>query len=182
MQKKGFPESYDLPTLLALSQRHQGRPASGARAGLFAFDLRHRAEPMDRDRPAGHPDRRGRQRSADRPAAARRQGRCPWFRTSSTSPSISMPTSRCCAIGIVRRFLTLRDTAFHDPRSYFHRYAPLSGRGSHRDRIGDLGTHQPRQSRGKYPADPAACDADPEKGRAITWLRQSALRRHFRAG
>ena len=26
----------------------------------------------------------------------------------------------------VRRFLALRDTAFHDPRSYFHRYAPLS--------------------------------------------------------
>src|SRR5260370_42698231 len=26
----------------------------------------------------------------------------------------------------IRRFLTLRDTAFYDPRSYFHRYAPLS--------------------------------------------------------
>jgi type I pantothenate kinase len=26
----------------------------------------------------------------------------------------------------VQRWLTLRDTAFHDPRSYFHRYAPLS--------------------------------------------------------
>ena len=26
----------------------------------------------------------------------------------------------------VRRFLRARDTAFHDPRSYFHRYAPLS--------------------------------------------------------
>src|SRR6267154_2565126 len=26
----------------------------------------------------------------------------------------------------IRRFLALRDTAFHDPRSYFHRYAPLS--------------------------------------------------------
>ena len=26
----------------------------------------------------------------------------------------------------VRRFLTLRDTAFHDPRSYFHRYSLLS--------------------------------------------------------
>ena len=26
----------------------------------------------------------------------------------------------------VKRFLTLRDTAFTDPRSYFHRYAPLS--------------------------------------------------------
>jgi type I pantothenate kinase len=26
----------------------------------------------------------------------------------------------------IRRWLTLRDTAFHDPRSYFRRYAPLS--------------------------------------------------------
>ena len=26
----------------------------------------------------------------------------------------------------VKRFLSLRDTAFHDPRSYFHRYAVLS--------------------------------------------------------
>jgi type I pantothenate kinase len=26
----------------------------------------------------------------------------------------------------VKRFLSLRDTAFHDPRSYFHRYALLS--------------------------------------------------------
>jgi type I pantothenate kinase len=26
----------------------------------------------------------------------------------------------------VKRFLALRDTAFHDPKSYFHRYALLS--------------------------------------------------------
>ena len=26
----------------------------------------------------------------------------------------------------VKRFLALKDTAFHDPRSYFHRYALLS--------------------------------------------------------
>jgi len=26
----------------------------------------------------------------------------------------------------VQRFLTFRDTAFHDPRSYFHRYSLLS--------------------------------------------------------
>ena len=28
----------------------------------------------------------------------------------------------------MRRFLALRDTAFHDPKSYFHRYARLSDR------------------------------------------------------
>ena len=31
-------------------QRHQGRTTAGARAGLFAFDLRHRSERMDRGR------------------------------------------------------------------------------------------------------------------------------------
>ena len=36
-----------------------------------------------------------------------------------------MPKSRCCASG-VWQFLTLRDTAFLDPRSYFHRYSLLS--------------------------------------------------------
>ncbi len=33
---------------------------------------------------------------------------------------------RCCAQWYVNRFLTLRDTAFRDPKSYFHRYAQLS--------------------------------------------------------
>src|SRR6266446_4572358 len=59
---------------VGLSQRHQGRAAAGASTGLFAPDLRHRAEPMGRDRPARHPDRRRRQRIANRPTAARRQG------------------------------------------------------------------------------------------------------------
>ena len=69
MQKKGFPESYDLPLLLSfLSDIKSGRRRP--RAGLFASDLRHRAEPVERDRPARHPDRRGRQRAADRAAAA----------------------------------------------------------------------------------------------------------------
>ncbi len=126
MQKKGFPESYDLPTLLSfLSDIKAGR-RRGARAGLFASDLRHRAEQMGRDRPARHPDRRRRQRAADRRgcrATARRCRSCP---TSSTSRSISTPTSRCCANWYIKRFLALRDTAFTDPRSYFHRYALLS--------------------------------------------------------
>src|SRR6185295_14943328 len=37
--------------------------------------------------------------------------------------------------------------------------------GSHGDRDRDLGAHQPRQSRGQYPADPPPRDADPEKAR-----------------
>ena len=58
----------------ALSLRREGRAAAGARAGLLASGLRRDAEPVGRDRPAGHPDRRGPQRAADRPAAEGRQG------------------------------------------------------------------------------------------------------------
>ena len=74
MEKKGFPESYDLPALLRfLSDVKAGRQ-SGARADLLASDLRRGAEPVARGRPARHPDRRGPERAADRPAAERRQG------------------------------------------------------------------------------------------------------------
>ena len=38
----------------------------------------------------------------------------------------------------VDRFLTLRGTAFRDPKSYFHRYSKLSRRGGGRDRDLDL--------------------------------------------
>ena len=37
-----------------------------------------------------------------------------------------MPTRTCCSDWYVDRFLTLRGTAFRDPKSYFHRYSKLS--------------------------------------------------------
>ena len=39
MEKKGFPESYDLPALLRFLVRREGRAPAGARAGLFASRL-----------------------------------------------------------------------------------------------------------------------------------------------
>ena len=44
----------------------------------------------------------------------------------------------------VDRFLTLRGTAFRDPKSYFHRYATLSDAGSDRNRDLDLDADQSR--------------------------------------
>ncbi len=41
MQKKGFPGELRPADAAVVPQRHQGRPAAGAGAGLFAFDLRH---------------------------------------------------------------------------------------------------------------------------------------------
>ena len=65
----------------------------------------------------------------------------------------------------VRRFLALRDTAFTDPQILLQSLCVVVGRGSHRDRDRDLGTHQPRQSRRQHPADAAARDPDHEKDR-----------------
>src|SRR6267154_2415204 len=49
IQKKGFPASYDLPLLLSfLSDIKSGR--RGVCAGLFAFELGYRSEPMARGR------------------------------------------------------------------------------------------------------------------------------------
>ena len=99
MESKGFPESYDLPALLRfLSDIKAGQPP-GARAGLFASHLRRDAEPVDRDRPAGHPDRRRPERAADRAAAEGRQGHSRSCPTSSTSRSISTPTRTCSRPG-----------------------------------------------------------------------------------
>ena len=99
MEKKGFPESYDLPTLAALSRRREGGAPAGARADLFASGLRRDAEPVGRGRSSRHPDRRGAERVC-RPAIRRRTARksltC---RTSSTSRCSSTPRRTCCTNG-----------------------------------------------------------------------------------
>ena len=56
----------------------------------------------------------------------------------------------------VSRFLTLRGTAFRDPKSYFHRYARLSDQRGGRDRDLDLEPDQSGQSARKYSADAAS--------------------------
>ena len=85
---------------VALSLRHQSRPASGARAGLFASDLRRHSQSMGRDRPAGYSDRRRPQCAADRALAERMARPSPSSRTFSISRSISMPRRTCCCPGM----------------------------------------------------------------------------------
>jgi imidazole glycerol-phosphate synthase subunit HisF len=65
----------------------------------------------------------------------------------------------------VDRFLTLRGTAFRDPKSYFHRYSNLSDSEAVVDGDLDLGAHQPGQSARKHPADAPARRPDPEEVR-----------------
>src|SRR5204863_5551817 len=125
MQKKGFPESYDLPMLLAfLSDIKAGR--SPVRAPVYSH-LTYDIVPNECT-------------EIDRPEIlivegvnVLQTGRLP--RDGKAVPVVSdfidfsvyfdaeEPVLR---EWYVRRFLALRDTAFTDPRSYFHRYALLS--------------------------------------------------------
>jgi len=125
MQKKGFPESYDLPALLGfLSDIKAGRRR--VRAPLYSH-LTYDIIPKQWT-------------TVDRPdilivegVNVLQTGRLP--RDGKAVPVVSDFFDFSVYIDAdepvlrqwyVQRFLALRDTAFHDPRSYFHRYAPLS--------------------------------------------------------
>src|SRR5712692_5514713 len=125
MEKKGFPESYDLPALLRfLSDIKAGRRP--VRAPVYSH-LTYDVTPnrwIEIDRPdilivegvnvlqTGRLPRDGKAVPVVRD-----------FFDFSVYIDADEPVLRDW---FVRRFLALRDTAFHDPRSYFHRYAPLS--------------------------------------------------------
>jgi type I pantothenate kinase len=125
MQKKGFPESYDLPTLLSfLSDIKSGR--RHVRAPVYSH-LTYDIIPNEWI-------------VIDRPdilivegVNVLQTGRLP--RDGKAVPVVSDFFDFSVYIDAeesvlrswyVRRFLTLRDTAFTDPRSYFNRYALLS--------------------------------------------------------
>jgi type I pantothenate kinase len=125
MQKKGFPESYDLPTLLAfLSDIKAGR--RHVRAPVYShltYDIIPN-EWIEIDRP---------DILIVEGVNVLQTGRLP--RDGKAVPVVSDFFDFSAYIDAeesvlrnwyVRRFLTLRDTAFTDPRSYFNRYALLS--------------------------------------------------------
>ena len=125
MEKKGFPESYDLPALLRfLSDIKAGRrPVRAPVYSHLIYDVIPNKW-IEIDRPEiliveGL--------NVCRPAACRRTARR--FRSSPTfsiSRSISTPTRTCCCRGTSTAFWRCASTAFADPKSYFHRYARLS--------------------------------------------------------
>jgi len=125
MQKKGFPESYDLPTLLAfLSDIKSGRrPVRAPVYSHLTYDVIPN-EWIEIDRP---------DILIFEGVNVLQTGRLP--RDGKAVPVVSDFFDFSVYIDAevsvlrdwyVRRFLTLRDTAFTDPRSYFHRYALLS--------------------------------------------------------
>jgi type I pantothenate kinase len=125
MQKKGFPESYDLPTLLGfLSDIKAGRRR--VRAPVYShlvYDIIPN-EWIEIDQP---------DILIVEGVNVLQTGRLP--RDGKAVPVVSDFFDFSVYIDAeepvlrdwyVRRFLTLRDTAFLDPRSYFHRYSLLS--------------------------------------------------------
>jgi len=125
MQKKGFPESYDLPTLLAfLSDIKAGRrPVRAPVYSHLTYDIIPNLW-IEVDRP---------DILIVEGVNVLQTGRLP--RDGKAIPVVSDFFDFSVYIDAeesvlrdwyVTRFLALRDTAFHDPRSYFHRYALLS--------------------------------------------------------
>jgi len=125
MQKKGFPESYDLPTLLGfLSDIKSGR--TPVRAPIYSH-LTYDIVPnqwVEIEQP---------DILIVEGVNVLQTGRLP--RDGKAVPVVSDFFDFSVYIDAeepvlrkwyVKRFLALRDTAFHDSRSYFHRYAPLS--------------------------------------------------------
>jgi type I pantothenate kinase len=125
MQKKGFPESYDLPLLLSfLSDIKSGR--AKVRAPVYSH-LTYDIVPSQWI-------------EVDRPDILIVEGvnvlqTGPLPRDGKAVPVVSDffdfsvyidADEQVLRQWYVKRFLALRDTAFTDPRSYFHRYALLS--------------------------------------------------------
>ncbi len=125
MEKKGFPESYDLPTLLRfLADVKAGRrPVQAPVYSHLAYDVlpNHWIEV---DRPdilifegvnvlhVGNPPK---------------DGKAIPFVSDFFDFSVYLDADEeILQRWYVDRFLTLRSTAFRDPKSYFHRYAQLS--------------------------------------------------------
>jgi type I pantothenate kinase len=125
MQKKGFPESYDLPALLSfLSDIKSGRrPVRGPVYSHLTYDIIPN-EGIEIDRPdiliveGLNVLQTGRLPS---------DGKAVPFVSDFFDFSVYIDADESVLREwYVERFLTLRDTAFLDPRSYFHRYSNLS--------------------------------------------------------
>ncbi|MFL5063967.1 MAG: type I pantothenate kinase, partial [Xanthobacteraceae bacterium] len=125
MERKGFPESYDLPALLRfLSDVKAGRrPARAPVYSHLVYDVIPN-QWVEIDRPeiliveglnvlqAGLPPK---------------EGKAIPYVSDFFDFSIYLDADETVLLNwYVDRFLTLRGTAFRDPKSYFHRYATLS--------------------------------------------------------
>ena len=125
MQKKGFPESYDLPTLLAfLSDIKAGRqPVRAPIYSHLVYDVMPN-QWVEVDRPdilivEGL--------NVLQTGRLPKDGKAIPFVSDFFDFSVYLDADEgVLKSWYVDRFLTLRGTAFRDPKSYFHRYSKLS--------------------------------------------------------
>src|SRR3989442_8904968 len=127
MERKGFPESYDLPALLRfLSDVKAGRRP--ARAPIYSH-LICAVVPnswVEIDRPEILIMEGLNVLQAGRPP---KDGKAIPYVSDFFDFSVYLDADEAVLLSwYVDRFLTLRGTAFRDPKSYFHRYATLSDR------------------------------------------------------
>jgi type I pantothenate kinase len=162
MQKKGFPESYDLPMLLSfLSDIKAGRrPVRAPVYSHLVYDIVPNAW-IEVDRP---------DILIVEGVNVLQTGGLP--RDGKAVPVVSdlrlLRLYRRRGAGAARmvcaRFLALRDTAFHNPKSYFHATRSCRTRRPPRPRSRSGSAPTSPISRTIF-ADPAARDADPEEAR-----------------
>jgi type I pantothenate kinase len=125
MQKKGFPESYDLPALLRfLSDIKAGRrPVRAPVYSHLVYDVMPNAW-IEIDRPdilivEGL--------NVLQTGRLPKDGKAVPFVSDFFDFSVYLDATEDVLLSwYVERFLTLRGTAFADPKSYFHRYSKLS--------------------------------------------------------
>ena len=154
MQKKGFPgELRPAPCCSASSPTSRPAAATCAAPGLFASDLRHRAEPMaEIDQPdilivEGV--------NVLQTGKLPRDGKAVPVVSDFFDFSVYIDCRRGGAAAMVHQaFPGAARHRVHRSEILFQPLRLALGRGSHRHCDRDLGAHQPRQSRGQHPADP----------------------------
>ena len=155
MQRKGFPESYDRRALLRFVTDVKSGIAGGPGPGLLPPDLRHRPR---REVVVRRPDvlivEGLNVLQPARAARRRRQGVAvsDFFDFSIYVDAATEDVRQW----YVERFLRLRETAFADPESYFHRYAALYRRRGRRPGRADLARHQRAQPASRTSCRPGA--------------------------
>ena len=165
LARKGFPESYDRRALL--------RFVADLKSGVDEVARR-----CTRTCATTSPDESQVVRSPDVLVlegvnVLQRGAGASTCRTSSTSRSTWTPRRTTSSRWYLERFLTLRNGAFQNPESYFHRYAQLSDDEAVEVASGHLGAHEPPEPAQQHPADPPARRRDPREGRATTSSRAS---------
>ena len=163
MERKGFPESYDLPALLRfLSDIKAGRrPARAPVYSHLIYDVMPN-QWVEIDRPdilivEGL--------NVLQTGAPPKDGKAIPYVSDFFDFSIYLDADEDVLLGwYVDRFLTLRGTAFRDPKSYFHRYATLSDAEAVETASSIWTRINLRQSSREHPADAPARRPHPEEG------------------